>query len=178
MLLKAFLLAVASIGLLSAQTMAASAFTLSSPDIVEGGPLAAAQVYEGFGCHGGNKAPALSWSDVPANTKSFAVTVYDPDAPTGSGWWHWLVYDIPASASRLDGAALPSGAKQGRNDYGSAAFGGACPPPGKPHRYIITIHALKLEHLDVGAEASAAMIGYVINANSLGHASITAIYGR
>lgn len=171
-------LAVAAGGLWFAQTAAADAFSLSSPDIAEGKPLAEAQVYSGFGCHGGNKPPLLVWSDPPAGSKSFAVTVYDPDAPTGSGWWHWLVYDIPASASRVGGGSLPAGARQGRSDFGSPGFGGACPPPGKPHRYVFTVHALKTEHLEVGAEASGAMIGFLINANSLGHASITATYGR
>jgi len=110
--------------------------------------------------------------------------VYDPDAPTGSGWWHWLAYDIPASSDSLpQGAAvkaeLPQGTRQGRNDYGERNFGGACPPPGdKPHRYIFTVYALKVDKLDVPDEASAALIGFMLRANSLGSATLTANYGR
>jgi len=143
-----------------------------------------AQVFQGFGCSGGNISPALRWSDVPAGTKSFAITAYDPDAPTGSGWWHWVSYDLPASVSSLQtgagkAGAMPAGAKQGRNDFGSNDFGGACPPLGDaPHRYIFTVFALKVDKLDVPADASAALIGFMLNANKLATASITARYGR
>jgi Raf kinase inhibitor-like YbhB/YbcL family protein len=163
---------------------AADKFTITSADIRNNDTLKAAQVYKGFGCNGDNRSPQLAWSGAPAGTKSFAVTVYDPDAPTGSGWWHWIMYDIPASVHQLDGGAgqsgkLPDGAKHGRNDYGSMDFGGACPPPGdKPHRYIVTVHALKVERLEVPADASAALIGYMLNANRLGTATLTGKYGR
>lgn len=168
--------------------LSASAFEITSADIKAGQTLDNAQVFNGFGCTGGNVAPQLSWKNAPKDTKSFAVTVYDPDAPTGSGWWHWIVYDIPAAFSGLPGGAssaaeakvkLPEGAKQGRNDYGVRDFGGACPPVGdKPHRYIFTVHALKVDKLGVPEDASAALIGYMLNANSLGRASFTARYGR
>jgi hypothetical protein len=122
----------------------------------------------------------------PQGTKSFAITVYDPDAPTGSGWWHWIVYNIPANVTEVvagagdsSGKMLPSGAVQGRNDFGTKAFGGACPPQGdKPHRYIFMVHALKIDKIDVPSDASAALIGFMINANSLGKASFAAKYGR
>jgi Raf kinase inhibitor-like YbhB/YbcL family protein len=110
--------------------------------------------------------------------------VYDPDAPTGSGWWHWIVFDLPAEVSALPRgigrvAKLPAGARQGRNDFGTGEFGGACPPAGdKPHRYIFTIYALKVDHLELPPDASAALIGFKINANQIGKASITARYGR
>ena len=125
----------------------ATAFELTSPDpdVKTGKPMTRAQEYKGFGCNGDNLSPALEWKNVPAGTQSFAVTVYDPDAPTGSGWWHWIVYNIPATATGLPGGAvvkeaLPAGAKQGRNDFGERNFGGACPPPGdKPHHYIFTV---------------------------------------
>ncbi|HWU85469.1 MAG TPA: YbhB/YbcL family Raf kinase inhibitor-like protein [Rhodocyclaceae bacterium] len=173
---------------LSAAALSAQAFEVTSVDIKEGQKLAVAQVYNGFGCKGGNLAPQLSWKGEPKGVKSYAVTVYDPDAPTGSGWWHWIVYDIPAAFNGLPAGAsaepdskvkLPAGAKQGRNDYGTRDFGGACPPMGdKPHRYIVTVYALKVEHLDVPDDASAALIGYMLNANALGKATLTGKYGR
>lgn len=154
----------------------APAFALSSPDIAEGQPLAAAQVFNGFGCEGGNAAPALSWSGAPEGTKSFALTVYDPDAPTGSGWWHWLAFNLPADAKGIN-AALPAGAIELKNDYGTRGFGGACPPPGEVHRYHFTIHALSTT-LDLDGNVSNALAGYMINANSLAKSSITAVYTR
>src|SRR4051812_34811461 len=175
--------------LLWSTTWAANAagFMLSSPTIKPGAMLTDAQVFKGCGCEGKNVSPALKWSGAPSGTKSYAVTVYDPDAPTGSGWWHWVGYNIPAATTELPegaGAAegkggLPPGAVQGRTDFGSAAFGGACPPPGdKPHRYIFTVHALKADKLDLPPDASAALVGFMINANRLAKASFEAKYGR
>ncbi|HYB50774.1 MAG TPA: YbhB/YbcL family Raf kinase inhibitor-like protein [Burkholderiaceae bacterium] len=175
-------LAAAATGLIASTS--AAAFEIKSPDIAEGSTLTKAQVYSGFGCTGDNISPALQWSGAPAGTKSFALTVYDPDAPTGSGWWHWVVYDLPASSTGVPrgvgkGAALPAGAHQGRNDFGAGDFGGACPPPGDaPHHYIFTVYALKVDKLGVPADATAALIGYNIKANSLGSATLTARYGR
>lgn len=186
--MKKLTTACALAGALAFCSLDAAAFSLGSPDIKPGQPLGKAQVFKGFGCDGGNTSPLLAWKDAPKGTKSFALTVYDPDAPTGSGWWHWIVYDIPASSNGLlagvSGAAdakvkLPAGAKQGRNDYGLRDFGGACPPVGdKPHRYIFTVHALKVDKLDVPEDASAALIGFMLNANALGKTSFTAKYGR
>lgn len=158
----------------------AADFTLTSPDISEGQTMAGRHVFKGFGCEGGNKAPALSWSGVPEGTKSLAVTAYDPDAPTGSGWWHWVVFNLPASASGLpSGAELPKGAVESRTDFGAPGYGGPCPPQGHgPHRYIFTIHALKVDALPLDADASGAMVGYFLNGNSLGKASLTAVYER
>jgi hypothetical protein len=170
--------------LLLAAAAAAPTFKLTSTDVSEGATLSKAQVYSGFGCSGDNLSPALSWSGAPAGTRSFALTVYDPDAPTGSGWWHWIVYDLPpATGSLAQGigrtAALPQGAVEARNDFGARNFGGACPPPGnKPHRYVFTIHALKVDKLEVPLDASAAMVGFSIHASEIGKASITARYGR
>jgi Raf kinase inhibitor-like YbhB/YbcL family protein len=164
---------------------AAGKFALTSADVKSGATLTDQQVFNGFGCSGANVSPQLNWSNAPAGTKSFVVTVYDPDAPTGSGWWHWVVYNLPASATGLAQGAgsgkapLPDGAAQGRTDFGAPGFGGACPPVGdKPHRYIFTVHALKLEKLEVPADASPALIGFMTHANSLGKASFTAHYGR
>ena len=170
--------------LLQAVAVRAGAFALTSPEVTEGAKLSPAQVFSGFGCSGQNVSPALNWSGAPAGTKSFALTVYDPDAPTGSGWWHWIVFDLPAEVSALPRgigrvAKLPAGARQGRNDFGTGEFGGACPPAGdKPHRYIFTIYALKVDHLELPPDASAALIGFKINANQIGKASISARYGR
>jgi len=158
---------------------------LSSPDIAPGGTIKPAQVYKGFGCSGGNVSPALAWSGAPAGTRSFAVTMYDPDAPTGSGWWHWVIYDIPPTATGLaEGAgnprsrAAPRGAVEGRTDFGTAGYGGPCPPPGPAHHYIITVYALNVPRLEVPRNASAALIGFNIHAHTLGKASLTGLYGR
>ena len=164
----------------------AAGFQLSSPDIKAGSSIDRKFEFDGFGCSGENKSPVLQWSGAPAGTKSFAVTVYDPDAPTGSGWWHWSVINLPADVSSLPsnagaagGANLPKGASHVRIDYGVAAWGGMCPPPGdKPHRYTFTVHALKTDKLELPADATAALAGYMINANALGKASFTATYGR
>jgi len=172
--------------LIAAGAAQAAGFTLTSSTIKPGSMLTEAQVFKGFGCEGKNTSPALKWSGAPSGTKSYAVTVYDPDAPTGSGWWHWVVYNIPASATELpegaggtDGKGLPAGAAQGRTDFGSAGFGGACPPKGdKPHRYIFTVHALKTDKIEVPADASAALVGFMLNANRLAKASFEARYGR
>jgi Raf kinase inhibitor-like YbhB/YbcL family protein len=172
--------------LLLATTAAAQAtakFTLTSADIHAGQVIATAQVFKGMGCNGGNISPALRWQGAPTKTKSFALTMYDPDAPTGSGWWHWVVYNIPASVTQLaSGAAsggLPPGAAQGNTDFGTPGYGGPCPPTGdKPHHYIVIIHALDVDKLDVPAAATAAYVGFNIHAHTLGTATLTALYRR
>ena len=153
-------------------------FTLSSTDITDGGLLADAQVQAK-----GNTSPQLSWSGAPEGTKSYAVTLYDPDAPTGSGFWHWTVANIPAEVTELTtgagspGGDLPRGAIQGRTDYGKAGFGGAAPPPGHgPHRYIATVFAVDVESLDVTADDSGAVFGFNLFFHTLAKASITATY--
>ena len=171
---------------LAATVVFAGGFTLTSPTIKPGAFLSEEQVFNGFGCSGKNASPALKWTAGPTGTKSYAITVYDPDAPTGSGWWHWIVYNIPINVTELPAGAgdatgklLPPGAVQSRTDYGTRAFGGACPPKGdKPHRYIFTVYALKIEKIDVPDDATAALIGFMIHANSLGKTGFTAKYGR
>ncbi len=162
--------------------LSANALTLTSPSLRDGGRLPLAQVLDHFGCTGANRSPALVWGDVPAGTKSFAVTLFDPDAPTGSGWWHWLLFDLPAATRGVaEGAAshgLPAGAMEGRNDFGGAGYGGACPPPGPAHRYIFTLYALDVAHLALGSDASGAMVAYQARAHSLGSAQLTVRYGR
>jgi Raf kinase inhibitor-like YbhB/YbcL family protein len=156
---------------------------LTSPEFADGGTLPASQVLNGFGCSGPNTSPALAWSGAPEGTKSFILTLYDPDAPTGSGWWHWTVANIPAEVTGLpagaSGTAVPEGAVEGRTDFGSSGFGGACPPQGAaPHRYVFTIYALPEATLPLDANASGAMVGFYANAMALEHATLTATYGR
>jgi len=162
-----------------------SGFTVSSTDIAQSKPIEMKQVFNGFGCSGQNLSPALSWSNAPAGTKSFAIMAYDPDAPTGSGWWHWVVYNIPANTTSIPAGAgdaekstLPAGAVQGRTDFGTKGYGGPCPPPGKPHRYYFRVHALKVAKIEVPPDATAAMIGFNVNANTIEKAEIMATYGR
>lgn len=173
--------------LLSALSVAqAQEFSLTSKAVQHGAYLSDSQVFNGFSCAGGNTSPDLSWSAGPAGTKSYAVTFYDPDAPTGSGWWHWVVYNIPSDTNQLltdagneNGELLPQGAIQGRTDFGTYSFGGACPPVGADaHRYIFTVYALKTEKIDLPKDASAALIGFMIHANALGKASLTANFAR
>ncbi|MEP7063607.1 MAG: YbhB/YbcL family Raf kinase inhibitor-like protein [Betaproteobacteria bacterium] len=174
------------VALLALLPVAANAFSLESAEVRPRATIADAQVYKGFGCSGGNISPSLAWQGAPAGTKSFAITVYDPDAPTGSGWWHWVVFNLPADTTSLPagvgdpaGAGMPAGAVQSRTDFGTPGYGGPCPPQGdKPHRYVFTVHALKTAKLDADANASGALIGFMIHANELGKATFTARYGR
>lgn len=140
----------------------------------------------GFGCAGGNKSPHLKWDGAPAGTKSFAVTCFDPDAPTGSGFWHWLVANIPAGVTELPldagsaaSALLPAGALQTRTDFGKPGYGGPCPPPGDhPHRYLFTVFAVSQEKLPVNADTSAAVVGFQLNFNTLAKATLMGLYKR
>jgi hypothetical protein len=156
---------------------------LSSPDFTAGGTLPAAQVLNGFGCDGPNLSPALTWSGVPEGTVSLILTLYDPDAPTGSGWWHWTVANIPADVTGLPAGVtaetLPEGAVEGRTDFGTPGFGGACPPEGAPpHRYIFTLYAIPEAVLPIDANASGALVGFYAKAIALETATLTATFGR
>lgn len=148
------------------------------------GQLPKEHIFNGFGCQGDNLSPAISWKDAPKETKSFAITVYDPDAPTGSGWWHWVVVDIPATTSSLKAGAssngsLPKGALQVTTSFGQPGFGGACPPQGhSSHRYILTVYALDVPTLGIDAKAPSEMAGFMLNSHTLAKTSIIAHYGR
>lgn len=160
----------------------AAEFKLTSPSLHEGGTLPMAQVQ----CGGDNLSPELHWENAPAGTKSFALTVYDPDAPTGSGWWHWQIYNIPHGVNSLSADAgnaahpqIPLGSVQNTNDGGTLGFMGACPPKGdKPHRYIFTVFALGVDKIKVPEHASNAAVGFNLNKNVLGKATLTVNYGR
>lgn len=159
-------------------------FTLRSEELK--GQLTEVQVFSGFGCTGKNISPAFQWIDAPQNTKSFAVTVYDPDAPTGSGWWHWLIVNIPAEINELSADAgnlqknlAPKGSMQSVTDFGMPGFGGACPPVGdKPHRYIFTVYALNVAKLDGDEKSLPALMGFALNQHTIAKASLIAYFGR
>ncbi len=185
--MKTRVLALAVTFALTASTAFAGGFSVTSPDLKPGAAIGDKFVFSGFGCTGGNVSPGLIWKNAPKGTKSFAVTSYDPDAPTGSGWWHWVAFNIPATATELpsgagtaDGATLPAGTVQSRTDFGAPGYGGPCPPKGdKPHHYTFTVFALKVDALPVvDANSPAAMVGYFLNANAIAKAGLTAKYGR
>lgn len=161
-----------------------ASFRATAPDFVSKGRVDATHVYNGMGCTGQNISPALEWANPPAGTKSFAVTMYDPDAPTGSGWWHWVMYNIPATTTSLpagagNGRNAPRGSTQGPTDFGSKGYGGPCPPVGdKPHHYHITVFALKVDKLDIPGNATSAYVGFNLNANKLATARVTGLYAR
>lgn len=169
-----------------AGNVSAEGFYLTSSDIQ--GQISNNQVFNSFGCTGKNISPQLSWNNAPAGTKSFAITAYDPDAPTGSGWWHWVVFNIDKSVSGLKAGAsstgnskqgMPADAVESSTSYGSKGFGGACPPEGdKPHRYIFTAYALDIEKIEQTADARPELIGFFLNSHAIAKASIMAYYGR
>jgi Raf kinase inhibitor-like YbhB/YbcL family protein len=159
----------------------AQTFTLKSNDV--GGQATQKQFYNGMGCTGQNQSPQLSWENAPEGTMYFAVTMYDKDAPTGSGFWHWVIFNIPASVTELKTNAgeiakklAPKEAIQSITDFGKPGYGGPCPPAGAPHEYLITIYALKSK-IDLDKNASPAMVGFNLNNNMLGKASIV-MYGK
>ncbi len=172
--------------LFAAQVASADSFTLTSPEVKPGGRFADEQVFNGFGCKGGNVSPALQWKGAPTDTKSFAVTIFDPDAPTGSGWWHWVMFNIPANTTALaknagnpEAGLAPVGSVQSHTDYGKSGFGGPCPPAGdKPHRYQITVYALKTDKLPLDENAPAAMVGFYLHQNLIKRAVLNAQYSR
>ena len=155
-------------------------FTVTSDHVGDGRQMSSSQVYNSFGMTGENISPQLSWSGFPAETRSFAVTCYDPDAPTGSGFWHWLVIDIPVTVTSLLAGAgagdltMPEGAFHVRNDYSVKDFGGAAPPKGDPpHRYVFAVHALDVESLDVNDEISPAVAGFNLRFHTIARAVIS-----
>jgi Raf kinase inhibitor-like YbhB/YbcL family protein len=162
----------------------AQTFTLKSNEL--GGQATNKQVFNGFGCSGENVSPQLFWENAPAGAKSFAITIHDPDAPTGSGWWHWVVFDIPVGTKELKSGAgnvglklTPPGVVQSITDFKTQGYGGPCPPEGHgPHRYIVTVYALKSEKLGLDATANPALVGFMLNQNLIEKASLIFYHKR
>lgn len=173
-----------ALSLTGTEALAQNTFTLKSNDL--SGQATKTQEFNGFGCTGKNESPQLSWENAPDGTKSFAITMYDPDAPTGSGWWHWLAFDIPANVNELVANAgnpatgkMPEGAIQSITDYGAKGFGGPCPPSGHGlHQYVITVYALKTDKLGLDENTNPAVVGYYLWNNTIAKASIVAYYQR
>jgi Raf kinase inhibitor-like YbhB/YbcL family protein len=162
------------------------AFDLSSPDVPTNGTVPTKQIYNRYGCKGENMSPRLVWHDPPSGTRSFAVTMFDPDAPGKLGWWHWIIVNIPASVTELPVNAgnpaahlAPAGSIQSTNSFGEAGYGGPCPPTGaRPHRYVFTVYALGAETLPFDRTARGLKVGSYLEKNALGSASFVATFGR
>lgn len=162
----------------------ANKFTLYSPDIYENREIRIEQVFNNFDCNGQNISPKLIWRNIPKGTKSFAITMQDRDMKSGSGWWHWVVYNIPYDATMIDNNAsgnkklMPKGAVEVLNDYGFKGYSGACPPVNERHNYVITVYALNIEKINFPRNVMPAMVSLYLNENNLGSATIKAYYGK
>lgn len=172
---------IAGVCALLAAPAEAGAMTLTSTSWQDGGQVPTRSAYDQAGCSGGNVSPQVAWHGAPPGARSYAVTVFDPDAPGGAGWWHWIVLNVPPGATELpegagSGGSLPAGAVQARSDWKTPRYGGPCPPPGSTHRYVLTAYALDAARLDpprTRAELEAALRGH-----ALASASLVARYGR
>jgi Raf kinase inhibitor-like YbhB/YbcL family protein len=158
-------------------------FRLISSEWHDGGSVAKENMFNGSGCGGANISPEFHWSDAPTGTKSFAITIFDPDAPTGGGWWHWVIFNIPGTILELPAGAgkesrLPAASVQCRNDYGEPGYGGPCPPPGSTHRYLVKVYALNVEKLPFGSETPPGKMAKQIETHSIGVAKLMVRFGR
>jgi Raf kinase inhibitor-like YbhB/YbcL family protein len=150
-----------------------------STDFKPGKKIGEAFAYDSFGCSGDNKVPSFTIKGVAKEAKSLAITMYDPDAPTGSGWWHWIAYDIEPTITQIDSGVMTSQeVRYGRNDYGTSNYGGPCPPKGTTHRYIFTLYALDVDKLDIPRKSSAALIGYNLNSRAIKKSEFSSTYTR
>jgi Raf kinase inhibitor-like YbhB/YbcL family protein len=169
-----------------ADTNTPSTFQLTSPILAEGQTMRLEQAYNKMGSDGANISPELDWHNTPPATKSFALTLFDPDAPTGHGWWHWLILNIPAHTKSLPLNAgdpttgiAPPATIQTRNDYGELGYGGPCPPRGDtPHHYIFTLYALKTQNLDINPNTKPEKIKTILEQNTISTATLTGLYSR
>ncbi len=170
--------------LVTATAVPAKALTLTSGDIRDGARVPQQQIYTG--CGGGNVSPELSWNGAPANTKSFALTVFDPDAPHRGGWWHWIALGIPASqhhlargAGTVAGGTMPKGTVQGTNDFGEIGYDGPCPPKGnRPHRYQFVLWALDTTVVPFSADVKGPAAAMWLMEHTIAKATMTPVYGR
>ena len=180
--LASFLLAASAAAQTDAQT--GESFSLESTTFGSNTTLALTQVYKGGDCNGGNLSPELHWKGAPSGTQSFAVTMFDPDARSGAGWWHWLLFDIDAKTTSLavgagDPSKAPAGSASGKNSFGEAGYGGPCPPRGdKAHRYVFTVYALKVERLGVPEGAAPEAVKTALEANTLLSTTLQGQYER
>lgn len=169
---------------ISSFNMHAQTFTLKSRELQ--GQATKEQIFNSFGCTGNNTSPQLYWENAPKGTKSFAITMYDKDAPTGSGFWHWVVFDIPSTVTELKTNAgnianelAPKGSIQSNTDFGTPGYGGPCPPQGQGlHEYKITVYALKVDKLGLDKNATPALVGFYLNQQTLSKASLVFYYNR
>ena len=183
---KLFLALGSSLGLAALTAVAESGgFRLISSEWHEGGSVPQENVFSGSGCAGANISPEFHWSDAPSGTKSFAITIFDPDAPTGGGWWHWVIFNIPRTVSELPAGAgskeskrLPPASVQCQNDYGEPGYGGPCPPAGSTHRYLVRVYALNVEKLPFGSETPPGKMAKQIEEHSIGVAKVMVRFGR
>jgi Raf kinase inhibitor-like YbhB/YbcL family protein len=160
-------------------------FRLESSEWHDGGTVPVRNLFNGSGCNGGNISPAFHWSGAPKGTRSFAMTIYDPDAPAPGGWWHWVVFNIPSAISNIPAGAgdkgsgkLPSGSSQCKNDYGDPGYGGPCPPPGTTHRYVVKIYALDVERIPGNPETAPGRAAKLVQEHSIASAQLTVSFGR
>ncbi|AYY96176.1 YbhB/YbcL family Raf kinase inhibitor-like protein [Burkholderia multivorans] len=180
---RAFVVTAACAMLACACAHAQAPFTVSSEDLTPGGRVGTANLFDRGDCKGENRSPQLSWRNPPPGTQGYAVTMFDPDAP-GRGWWHWAVTGIPRTVTSLPADASASGflrrigASEARNDFGTDGYGGPCPPPGRPHRYVITVYALKATDLRVAQGRPAPMFEHEIGTETIGTARLVVRYGQ
>ncbi len=167
----------ATAAMLMVGAVQASELKLTSPSLEAGKPISADQYWDQFGCTGKNERPKLEWSGAPEGTKSFAVTYYDKDAPTGSGFWHWVVVNIPADTTALPSDSLPEGAVERNTDLGKPGFFGPCPPVGRKHEYVFTVYALDTDKLEAPEGATAPLTGFYLWQHTLAKATLTVSAG-